>query len=286
MHNTKNSKRTGVLWIRDGVLVDRMYINPVAFAFASWQHISPEYKKRRFLPEDLINFGFAKSGFSCRQKIQLFNKEKGEIIQNIEEAANDYDSIATKAAESANFFEGTVDLLRDLKTSGVLNFITSAVSQEVLNGWEKHDDKGRLISPYLTEILGAGENFVKGKDHFNYIVNEYKIEKIYYVADAVSEIKTVRQYSNVFNIVPIGFAHVITINDVMKGVRIVKEVTKQLYDVDTKDLKVNKNRIILSAENEINISLQSAGAKEVIIEGKEGIMRSLRYYFTKANLIH
>lgn len=36
-------KKTAIIWIRDGVLVDRMYINPVAFAFASWMNVKPEY---------------------------------------------------------------------------------------------------------------------------------------------------------------------------------------------------------------------------------------------------
>jgi len=285
MYNFKSPKKIAVVWIRDGVLVDRMYINPVAFAFASWQHILPEYKKKHYLLEDLINFGFAKSGFSAKQKMQLFNKERGEIIQNIEEAANDYDDIATKAAESAIFFEGAVDLLTDLKTSGVLNFITSAVNQKVLDEWKKYDDKGRLISPYLTEILGARDGFVKGKDHFAYIVNKYEIEKIYYVADAVSEIETGKQYSRIFNIVPIGFAHVITVNDVMKGVEIVKKAVRRLYNIDTKDLNVEQNKIALPDEDATMSSLKNAGAEKVITEGKEGIMRSLRNYFLKVNLI-
>lgn len=279
------SKQTAVVWIRDGVLIDRMHINSVAFAFASWQHILPEHKKRRFLLEDLINFSFAKSGYSCRQKMQLFNLKNGKIIQDIAGVANDYEVIATKAAESAKFFEGMADLLRDLKAAGALNFITSAVDQGALDAWLRRDTKGQLISPHLTEILGAREGFVKGKDHFEYIVNRYQIERIYYVADAVSEIATGRQYSTIFNIVLIGFAHMVTVNDVARAIVIVKKTMRQLRVVGVQGLRVDQSRIILPNEDEISISLKSAGAAEVATEGENGMVRSLREYFNNVGLI-
>lgn len=275
-------KNIGVAWIRDGVLVDRMYINPVAFAFASWGHIKCETPN---LLEDLINFGFEKSGVSCTEKMQLFNKEKKNIIQNIQVATDDYNKIATQAAENAKFFEGAVDLLKDLKNAGALNFITSAVNQAVLDEWEKYDIKGQMISKYLTEILGTRPGFEKGKDHFGYIVKKYKINKLYYVADAISEIKTGKQYSNMYNIIPIGFANVVTTANVIEGVEMVVDALKQLYKIDVKDLNLDQNKLRLPDENEIETALENADAYKIITKGKKGIMHSLREYFTEINLL-
>lgn len=278
----KNKKNIGIVWIRDGVLIDRMWINPVAFAFASWEHIKCETPD---LLEDLINFGFEKSGVSCTEKMRLFNKEKKNIIQNVEEATDDYNKIATKAAEKAEFFKGTIDLLKDLKNAGALNFITSAVNQELLDEWEKHDIKGQMISKYLTEILGTRLGFKKGKEHFDHIVKKYKVNKLYYVADAVSEIKTGKQYSNMYNIIPVGFANVITTANVIEGVNIVVDALKQLYKINVKYLNLNQNKLRLPDENEIEKALENAGVYKIITKGKKGIMHSLREYFTEINLL-
>ena len=134
----------------------------------------------------MINFGFEKSGVSSTEKMLLYNKEKRNIIQDINKATDDYNAIATCAAEHAKKFEGTLELLKNLKDAGVLNFITSAINQKLLDNWEKEDAKGKAISEHLTEILGKRKGFEKGNDHFNHIVKGYKTTQLYYVADAVS----------------------------------------------------------------------------------------------------
>jgi phosphoglycolate phosphatase-like HAD superfamily hydrolase len=274
------NKKTAVVWIRDGVLINRMHINPVAFAFASWLHVPPEYKSAPFLLEELINFGFAKSGFSAKKKMELFNKEKRmEVIDITEKAVTDYNAIATEASLKADFFPGIVELLKELTDIGVLNFITSAVGQEVLDEWRKNDAKGKTISSYLTEILGARPNFAKGRDHFAHIAEKYDIGKIFYVADAVSEIETGSKFAEEFIIFPVGFAHVITVNDIMKGVELVRDAVKRLYGIDAPFADSKK----LQSQNktEVKTALKNAGAKKVVADGQKGIIEPLRKYLKK-----
>ncbi len=73
---------TAILWIRDGVLVDRMHINPVAFAFAVWVFSNPKKRLNTTL-EGLINFGFEKSGFACADKMQMYNSECHDILTDV-----------------------------------------------------------------------------------------------------------------------------------------------------------------------------------------------------------
>ena len=282
----KEKSQKAVVWIRDGVLIHRMHINPVAFAFAAWRHVAPEEKENPFLLGDLISFAFAKSGFSCLQKAQMFNREANDIIQNVEAVATDYDIIAAKAAEDASCFAGAVDLLSDLRLSGILNFITSAVSQSVLDEWARQDSNGRLILPHLAEILGSKPDFAKGKDHFAYIKKMYRAEKIYYVADAASEIKTGATYSSAYNILPVGFANVITHADVKRGISLVQEAIKTLYKIDTRGAKIDLKNLSLPSEAEIKTSLNSSGAVRVVIRSKLGIMRNLRNYFKEVGLFN
>lgn len=238
--------------------------------------------------EELINFGFAKSGVSAAQKMQMFNQAKNEeIIGNIESASAIYDKLATKAAEKAEFFDEAVDLLKNLCEAGVLNFITSAVNQDVLDEWRKNDAKGKIISPYLEEILGTRSlEFMKGKTHFDHIINKYGVNKIYYVADAESEIKTGKLFSDSHNITPVGFGHTVTVADVMKGVELVKDAAKELYDTDISDLNADPKKITLQDKEEIKSALEKAGARKVVAsDGQSDIMRALRKYFIDINLI-
>jgi phosphoglycolate phosphatase-like HAD superfamily hydrolase len=271
------NKKTAVIWIRDGVLVNRMHINPVAFAFASWINIPPEHKSIPFLLEELINFGFAKSGFSAKEKMELFNEEKGmKMIDASEKSAADYNIIATEASLKADFFPGVVELLKALTDAEVLNFITSAVGQDMLDEWQKNDAKGKTISPYLAEILGARQNFVKGRDHFAYIAEKYGVGTIYYVADAVSEIETGKKFAKEFNITPIGFAHVITTGDILKGIELVRNAAKRLYEIDAPF--VNPKKLKSQNKTEVKTALKKAGAKKIVTDGKNGIVEPLRKY--------
>ena len=133
-----------VMWIRDGVLVDRMHINPVAFAFAVWAFTDPERRTNTTL-EGLINFGFEKSGLSCADKMRLYNSERENVLMDVDAAAGYYNLLAAEAAASADYFNGAVELLRDLHEAEVQNFITSAVEQQVLDAW-KSTEQGRMIS--------------------------------------------------------------------------------------------------------------------------------------------
>lgn len=278
-----------VLWIRDGVLIDRMHINPVAFAFAVWVFSTPErWANTTF--EGLINFGFEKSGLSCADKMRLYNGERENILTDVETAARFYNVLAAEAGTVANYFTGAPELLHDLQTAGVRNFITSAVEQDVLDTWS-HSQQGLMIVPYLRAILGKRHNFVKGQDHFRYVSRSLGNQKIYYVADAVAEIQDGKGYSQDYNIAPIGFGYVITVDRVLQAVKQVSQalivcgLDKLSSPTAVHDIQVDGAKISLPAEHEIEDTLYKAGAESVVTGTRERIMQNLRRYFEERSVL-
>lgn len=270
------------MWIRDGVLVDRMHINPVAFAFVAWVFSSPRRRSINTNPSSLINFAFEKSGVSCREKLQMYNAERENIVENLDAAAGYYNALASEAASNAEFFPGAEDLLRDLQLAGAQNFITSAVEQEVLDSWSL-SKSGKRISPYLKEILGKRQNFAKGRDHFEY-VRKIGNRAIYYVADAKSEIKTGKEFSTSHNVVPVGFGYEITVEAVLAATDLVLQAASTCASSDVPkfncEFKVNAAEIRLPSEREIAAALGDAGAATVISGKRDNIMANLRRFFT------
>ncbi len=279
--------KTAVLWIRDGVLVDRMHINPVAFAFAVWVFSSPELRKNTTL-ESLINFGFEKSGVSCADKMRLYNTEREDILSDVETAAGYYNVLASEAANAANYFPGAADLLRDLQSAGVENFITSAVEQDVLDAWS-HSQQGQMIAPYLKEILGKRHNFSKGRDHFNYVCRGLGNQKIYYVADATAEILTGKKYSQDYNIAAIGFGNVITVDRVLEAVKLVSRALSECkidtipFPITVPEIPIDSAKLGLAGEDEIKNTLSDAGAESVVTGSRDKIMQNLRAYFEECS---
>ena len=276
-------RSVATMWIRDGVLVNRMHVNPVAFAFSYWFFV-PSEKKRSISLESLINFGFAKSGFSCAEKMVLFNTECGDLLEDIEAAASFYNLLATAAAKSCTYFDGAVQLLQDLHAAGAQNFITSAVEQNVLDAWAG-SSRGSLIAPYLTEILGKRPNFLKGANHFEYVASRVGGEPIYYVADAESEISTARECSSQYNIVPIGFGYAIEKQQVMDAVQLVQKALsvcardKMPHQTIDFGSVINRELLLIPDRVRVEESLRSAGASYVVTGDATEIIEDLRLYF-------
>lgn len=275
-----------IMWIRDGVLVNRMHLNPVAFAFAYWFFTPPDRRSRLSI-ERLINFGFTKSGFSCADKIFLFNQENDDALTDVDAAANFYNELATIAAESCSYFEGAVELLDDLHKAGVYSYITSAVEQEVLDKWAQ-SPQGKMISPKLMEILGRRPNFFKGTDHFEYVSDTVKPDVIYYVADAVSELLTVLANKERFKIVSVGFSYCIDRPQVMEAVKLVKK-TLAGFSLDTipyfEDLDVDESKLQVPEEFQLADLLRGAGADHVAGGDANEIFANLRQYFVDKDLL-
>lgn len=271
------------------MLVDRMHINPVAFAFSVWLFSTPERRPQTTL-EALINFGFEKSGFSCADKMRLYNSQCEDILTDVETAANYYNVLASEAATTANYFAGTTELLQDLQNAGVYNFITSAVEQNVLDTWSQ-SQQGLAIAPYLREILGKRQNFVKGRDHFEYVSKTLGCSQIYYVADASAEIETAMAYSQSYYITPIGFANVITVDRVLEAVKLVGQAVMVCgldaipFPSALEKAQVNHKHISLPTEDAITSALHRAGAKSVITGSKDEIMHNLGRYFKERALL-
>lgn len=271
------------VWIRDGVLIDRMPENAVAFALASMQHIPPSLRGDICL-EDLINWGFKKSGISAAEKMQLFNLEKQDIIRDIADAAAYYTALVIAVEGSFEYFDGAVELLRDLKERGVKHYITSAVDQEVLDRW-RQTEQGKVVSGYLSEILGNRPGFQKGRDHFAYIQSQ-GATKIYYVADAVGEIRTGSECQD-YGVVPIGFANIITAERVALAFERLRTVqlgldAAPLYPMEL--LSIHPDELVLPSAGKLESDLTQAGARKVITGSKQDLMQNLINYFVREGI--
>ncbi len=278
-------EKTAVFWIRDGVLIDRMPVNAVAFAVSSLTHSYAEARSKTNL-SDLINFAFAVSGISCADKMEKFNRERFPLINDVAQASRYYNELAGRAANHCRYFDGACDLLRELKSHGRLNFITSAVDQSVLDAWAD-SDQGRVVVPHIEEILARrSSQFTKGRAHFAYVHERYGIEKIFYVADAVSEIATGAELSSEFNIVPVGFANLITPQKISSACQLVMKEHDNLQqsasDFPASALDLDQYALRLPGEDELVASLRDAKAKEIVTGSAGDIMANLAAYLETA----
>lgn len=244
--------RTAVFWIQDGVLLERMHINSVAFAAASLAF------GRGSLTE-LVNFGFATSGLSAAEKMQLFNHRHGPAIDDIAAASALYNEIATRASAHCRYFPGLIALI---ERCPYLHFITSAVEQEVLDIW-LDGPQGQLIAPYLTEVLGRG-HISKGRGHFAYVQEHYQVERFIYIADAISEISSGRELADEFNIRTIGFANVIQPSAVKEAWELIKSICISVLPEDLCRLNLCQADLELPDQDALTTALRAAGADHVV----------------------
>jgi len=277
--------RQAVTWIRDGVLVDRMHVNPVAFAVAYWRYTAPSDRSGLGI-EQLINFGFSTSGLSCAEKIELFAGECGygpnSMPMDVLAAVAFYNELSTRMARSCSYFQGSVPLLKRLHDSGILNFITSAVEQPVLDIWAEVG-AGQEIKPYLTEILGKRTDFVKGRDHFLHIDQMLEGGVNFFVADAPAEIAMASGLSQEMNIMPIGFAHAIARERVLDALIMAKELCDEHHDdwlvMPPYNLdglsNVSENLIYLPDPGQLVDALMAAGAAMAVVGEAKTIMSGL-----------
>lgn len=277
-------KQVAVMWIRDGVLINRMPINAVAFAYAYFLS-APAAEQDSLNVNSLVNFAFAQSGISCLEKMTLWRSSQDATDLDLEAAVRLYNDLATEAACSTSYFDGAIETLSWLKTCRASNFITSAVEQDVLDAWA-YSPQGRQIcscSGAITEILGRRPNFCKGRDHFQYVSERLTkaayqpeselIKTIYYVADAVSEIKQGREFSAEFSIVPIGFAHHIDSAQVLVAASLVRASLEKLLASGvvalassslTERLTLDERQLELPSAAALEASLRQAGATHVV----------------------
>ncbi len=286
-------QKNAVMWIRDGVLIDRMHINAVAFAYALQLSSDPTTEPKTNLGK-LVSYAFEKSGLSCAEKVVLYNTERQDIVSDVESTVQLYNSLATEAAKESRYFNGTIELLDDLKSGGSANFITSAMEQELLDSWIV-GAQGRQIAGSLESVLGKRGDFTKGRAHFQH-VSKLGYQRIYYVADAVFEISTSAKLASDFNIVPIGFGNEITRDSIFEAVQIVSaalyrlrqelELSDQgdrMIESLTKNLDSWKSTLV-DPETDPKL-LTDAGAKVVVQGAKATLIQQLRQYFESQNLL-
>ena len=280
--------RNAVLWIRDGVLIERMHLNAVAFAVAAW-FCANEKTRAEFCLEDLINFAFEKSGVSCSEKLSLLCEiHPDSMCLDVGRGTEVYNTLATCAGALCEYFNGAPELLEALLSAGNDNFITSAVEQEILDSWHG-SAQGRVIGRYLMYILGRRPNFNKGRDHFQFVAHELGYEKIFMIADAQAEIRASRENANAYNITTIGFANEVTVSDVLHAFDMVKDVLAahgaqpeetvtagaELRD-SILSQQLRPERILLPGGVELEDALKRAGADKVVCGTRNSIINNLR----------
>lgn len=293
------------MWIRDGVLVNRMHVNAVAFA-VSYVLFADQSQRSSLEMEDLINFGFEKSGISCAEKIFLYNDERQNALAEdlIADASDSYNQLATQAAKSCTYFAGALELLKDMEAVGARHFITSAVQQPILDAWLQ-SQQGASAAPYLTEVLGQREDsaqsarFAKGRAHFAHVRKQLPSgQPILYVADAVSEISAGAAERNEFNLVPIGFGYVVAAEDVLLAFELVQSALNTILAENCSDtvrntaashartqmcenpsffaLPLKPGKLALPSAEQVETSLRQAGADAVAMGNCDQIMGNLR----------
>ncbi|MBP7864202.1 hypothetical protein KA183_21125 [bacterium] len=269
------ASKTAYMWIRDGVLINRMHVNPVAFALSYWFNLEQEQKESVTI-ETLINFGFQKSGYSCLEKMRLFNTEHSPLLSNLEDAVANYNVLAATAGERCTYFDFAPQLLQKLSNEGCKNYITSALDQQIIDNWI-NSAQGKESENSIDEILGHRPGFNKGADHFKYVSEKVEGGRIFYIADAVSEISTGAKYSEQFNITTIGFAYHIDNNAVEQAYNLILELlTSTNGGTTTAQLPaLDKSKINLPQSHEIVEALKNAGADAVVTGSSATIMANL-----------
>lgn len=274
------------MWIRDGVLINRMPVNAVAFAVAYLSFV-PTGSDEIAL-EDLINFGFQNSGISCAEKMQLFNSQVCPAVEDVQAAAAFYNDLASAAARSSKYFTGAIDLLADLQAVRGKNYITSAVEQDVLDLW-RMTPQGQQVCRHLNEILGAKPRFLKGRDHFKHVFDAVNGGPIYYVADAVSELKTATAHAIHFNIVPIGFAFEIEKSHVKNACNLIQQALLEMKTAVPRQLTtvtLDEQKLVLPAKQELIASLKAAGACFIVSGSHDTIYNQLRQVLEGAGVFN
>ncbi len=85
-------KQVAVMWIRDGVLINRMPINAVAFAYAYFLS-APAAEQDSLNVNSLVNFAFAQSGISCLEKMTLWRSSQDPTDLDLEAAVRLYNCL-------------------------------------------------------------------------------------------------------------------------------------------------------------------------------------------------
>jgi hypothetical protein len=268
--------KTAIFWIRDGVLIDRMAVNAVAFAFACLCSLDNENSSVSLT--SLVNFAFDRSGISCAEKINRLNNTNTKIVADVQVAVDLYNHLASSVALHCEYFSGAKQLLEKTQELGCLNFISSAVDQAVLNDWET-SEQALTVLPFLTEILGwRSPDISKGRGHFNYVYEKYEVERIIYIADAVTEVADGHKNSNEFGVLPIGFANMITPEKVATAFDLVLEALLAKADLPSGDLfafTLEFEKLMLPDQVQLEASLKDAGAAYIVGGLPEDIMGNL-----------
>lgn len=272
------SKIKATAWIRDGVLVERMHVNPCAFAL-SYLALGQKCGGLPLTTQSLtclVQFAFDYSGISCRDKAALFAEKNNISLEekSLLKLTDTYNEVAAAAALSCRYFPGAVSLLTRLAEAQCKNFITSAVAQPVLDKWFA-TPVGQEIAPQICEVLGERPHFAKGEGHFKHISQIVQGEPIYYIADAPLEISQALPFHMSLGVETIAFANNIDNQKVQTGYELARQACAQvgLADDTLEALERIKPAEINLADPQI--ALRKAGAHHIVSGEADTIYKEL-----------
>lgn len=89
--------------------------------------------------------------------------------------------------DEQELFPETKDVLRKIKEKGYLTAVSSSTTKPII---EEYVKKKKIIK-FLDDIVGFYPGFEKGKHHFDYLMEKFKLEKeeLVYVGDSLKDME-------------------------------------------------------------------------------------------------
>lgn len=102
-----------------------------------------------------------------------------------EEAITEFEKLKIDRIFEQQLFEDTADTLDTISSLGLQAFVSSSTFQPTITEYFRR----RELLSYFTEILGYRPGFEKGVDHFNYVRNNYCLDKseLVFVGDSLKD---------------------------------------------------------------------------------------------------
>lgn len=162
----------------DGTLVDSM---------SSFSEVAVRVMKKYFsLSETKAKQAYQQtSGLPFYYQLkQLFHPH--ELIQK---AADEYEEQKKSGYQTSPFYQEVSASIQNLKNSGYLLAVSSNNHQENVSA------KLQPLSHLFDEILGYRENFLKGRDHFQYLIQKYKVlaNEVLFIGDSLHDARVAQE---------------------------------------------------------------------------------------------
>jgi len=271
---------TAFVTILNGVLLDVMPAITASFSLAVLSQI-PEERRRSGVLAELIEFGFAHSGYSFQEKVGLYCERYGHLV-NVERVLKVYNFLRSSLTENTAPAVGMVSLLAHLRKRGIFTFVTSVVPQHDLQSQVASAAHGAFV-PFLTEALGEQDGYKKLSGHLSLIKKRYpQVKRFYLLFDAPHEIRLGVEARSLFPVRVAGIVHPLQSEVVASLVE--KRGAELLEPILPFHHRI-VDELSLQGPEEQRLSLEREGAEAVIVHEGEGtsslLLQDVDLYLSK-----